>query len=77
MNEYQLGNLRNYLKGKCDLQPAPHHVTIADSSYVPIIELADLYARLVRVVCEGGADPEYASFASSLMSVKEITGGLY
>lgn len=77
MTEYQLMNLRNYLKGKCDLRPPPHHITIADSSYVPAIELADFYARLVRVAVEGGADPEYVSFASSLMSVKEITRGLF
>lgn len=77
MTSRQLDNLRTYLGTKCDLSPPPEHITLADSVYVPVIELADLYARLARLVQDDDASPEYGSFAAGLMSTKEITGGLY
>jgi hypothetical protein len=72
-------NLNNYLKGKCGFSPPPHHVTVTDSAYVPLIDLVDMYTKLVRVVAREGedADPEYIAFGESLMSIKQITGGLY
>jgi hypothetical protein len=70
-------SLRNYLREKCDLRPPPAHITVADSSYVPMVDLVDFYARLARRVAEGSMNPEYESFCKALMNVKEITGGLY
>jgi hypothetical protein len=77
MTPSQDRNLRGYIQQKCDLDPPPHHITVTDSSYVPLIDLVDFYSRLVKVTLEDGIDAQYVDFANSLMSVKEIPGGLY
>src|SRR5205085_4029294 len=73
----QRQSLRNYIRGQCGFAPPPAHITVADSSYVPLVELADFYARIVRRLAEGGLNAEWASFRDGLMSVKDVMGGLY
>jgi hypothetical protein len=50
-------------------------VTLVDSLYADLIQIADLYTRLARVVVTGRASSEQTALASRLFSLSEITRG--
>lgn len=70
-------NLEDYLKGNTNLRPEINHVTFVDSKYCDPVQIIDIYLRLVRRVWEGGATTEEVRFATALVDVTEIVGGLY
>jgi hypothetical protein len=76
MSEEQRRNLERYLKQNWNLQPI-HHLTAVDSGYCDEVQLADFYLRLARRVIEGEASDEHISLCSSLVDMKEVTGGRY
>lgn len=78
MTEERYLNLRQYVKEKIwGLEPRPAHVTVADSDYVEGLQVADMYARFARGVIEGDASPWHAELVARLMSLEQVTGGLF
>ena len=78
MTEARYLNLRQYVKEKIwGLDPRPAHVTVADSDYVEGLQVADMYARFARRVVEEDASPWHQEIVGRLMSVEQVTGGLF
>lgn len=76
MSEAQRANVEAYLKGNWNLQPI-QDITFVDSRYVDMVQVADLYARLVRRVAENEANAEQLEMCGRLMSVREVEKGIY
>ncbi|HYZ92736.1 MAG TPA: DUF3800 domain-containing protein [Actinomycetota bacterium] len=76
MDQAQRQNLEKYLKGNWKLQPVAH-ITTADSAYVDMIQIIDLYARLARKVVLGEATDEQHEYAANLFDLVEIVKGRY
>lgn len=76
MSDAQRTNLQTYLKGNWRLHPIGD-LTFVDSRYVDMVQVVDLYTRLIRRVVEGEADAEQAEMCSRLLTLHEITKGLY
>lgn len=76
MSQAQRVNLEKYIRNNWHLQPVGN-VTTVDSTYVDMIQIVDLFTRLVRTVIEGTADAEQTALAGKLMTIIEIRGGLY
>lgn len=76
MNQTQRVDLENYIKNNWNLQPVGH-VTTVDSTYVDMIQIVDLLARLARRVAEGKADVDQQTWAAKLMRLHEIKKGYY
>lgn len=70
-------NLEDYLRGNYGLRPQIETVTFVDSLYADLIQIADLYTRLARLVVTGTASQEHAALASRLFSLTEIEKGVY
>lgn len=70
-------NLEDYLKANYALRPEIETVTLVDSLYADVIQIADLYTRLARLLVTGRASPEHAALAKRLFTVHEITKGIY
>lgn len=78
MTEERYLNLRQYIKEKVwGLDPRPAHVTLADSDYVEGLQVVDMYARFARRVIEGEASPWHQATVQKLMSLEQVTGGLF
>lgn len=78
MTEETYLNLRRYVKEKIwGLEPRPSHVTVADSDYVEGLQVADMYARFARRVVEGDASPWHRQVVERIMSLEQVTGGLF
>lgn len=69
-------NLEQYLRGNWRLRPVIADLTFVDSAYVDAIQVADIYARLLRRVLRGGATPDEERLAARLMDTCEVRGGL-
>ena len=76
MNEDQRTNLESYLRGNWSLQPI-RDITFVDSRYVDLVQVADLYTRLVRRVVEGEADAEQVEMCDRLIRLHEVVRGLH
>lgn len=75
MSDAQRADVEAYLKNNWNLQPL-RHVTFVDSRYVDLVQVADLYTRLVRRVAEGEADAEQKEMCEQLVAVHEVVRGL-
>jgi hypothetical protein len=70
-------NLEKYLRENYSLRPMIANITTVDSIYVDIMQVVDIYSRLVRRVVDGSATPEEVALQKRLVDLEEITGGLY
>ncbi len=70
-------NLEDYLRGNYGLRPQIETVTFVDSLYADLIQIADLYTRLARLVVTGSPSPDHMALAGRLFSLKEIDRGVY
>lgn len=70
-------DLEDYLKGNYALRPEIETVTLVDSLYADVIQIADIYTRLARLVVTGSANAEQTALANRLFSIHEITRGVY
>ena len=78
MSEDRYLNLRQYVEETIwGLEPRPAHVTVADSDYVEGLQVADMYARFARGVVEGKASDWHRQMVGRLMSLEQVTGGLF
>ncbi len=68
-------NLEDYLRGNYLLRPQIETVTLVDSLYSDLIQIADLYTRLARLVVNGRATREQIALAGRLFSLTEIIRG--
>lgn len=70
-------NLEDYLRGNYGLRPQIETVTFVDSLYSDLIQIADLYTRLARLIVTGTANADHIALASRLFSLIEIERGVY
>ncbi|HEV2757354.1 MAG TPA: DUF3800 domain-containing protein [Actinomycetota bacterium] len=71
MNVRQRTDLEEDLRANRSLQPVGD-ITFVDSRYVDMVQVADLYTRLIRRVVEGEADGEQEAMCSRLMTLHEV-----
>ncbi|HYO61788.1 MAG TPA: DUF3800 domain-containing protein [Actinomycetota bacterium] len=76
MNDEQRSDVENYLKGNWALRPI-RDITFVDSRYVDMVQVADLFTRLIRRVVEGEADDEQVEMCGRLIDLHEVEKGLY
>lgn len=76
MNAEQRTNVESYLRGNWRLRPIGD-ITFVDSRYVDLVQVADLYTRLIRRVVEGEADAEQIEMCDRLFQLHEVETGLY
>ncbi|MFN8621166.1 MAG: DUF3800 domain-containing protein [Chloroflexota bacterium] len=73
----QRRDLETYLRENYQLRPVIASITLVDSAYVDPVQIADLYGRLARRCIENAASSEELELCGRLMSMFQLTGGLY
>lgn len=70
-------DLEDYLRANFNLRPPIETVTFVDSLYADLIQIADLYTRLARLVLDKVASPDQVALAARMFEMREVKRGLY
>jgi hypothetical protein len=76
MTDERRRNLEEYLQGNFKLRPVPT-VTLVDSLCCDLIQVSDIITRVVRRCVTGTASDTDKELCSRMVSLHEITGGIY
>lgn len=68
--EREFDRLRNFLRAALD--PTPAHITPVSSSYVGVVQIADLYTKLAKACVAPKATLELVGLCETLMSPREV-----
>jgi Protein of unknown function (DUF3800) len=70
----EFDRLRNLLSASLD--PKPAHITPVSSAYVGVVQIADLYTKLVKQSLGAEATTELVTLCETLMSPREVRWGV-
>jgi hypothetical protein len=76
MTDAQRTNLEEYLRNNFALRPVPW-ISLVDSVYCDVIQIADVVTRVVRRCVTGATEPIEQALCDRLVHPVQLKGGLY